>query len=73
MSNAVGTKIIIKKDWCKSCGICISMCPKEVLEEDEYGKAYAAYPENCTGCMICELHCPDFAITIEKEEKNENG
>ncbi len=73
MSDAAKFKIIIKKDWCKACGICISMCPKQVLQEDEYGKAFVAYPENCIGCKICELHCPDFAIIVEKEEQNENG
>jgi 2-oxoglutarate ferredoxin oxidoreductase subunit delta len=22
------------------------------------------YPEKCTGCRWCELHCPDFAIFV---------
>lgn len=21
-------------------------------------------PESCIGCMECELHCPDFAISV---------
>jgi len=24
------------------------------------------YPEKCTGCRWCELHCPDFAIFIAR-------
>lgn len=21
----------------------------------------------CTGCQLCEIYCPDFAIEVEKE------
>jgi 2-oxoglutarate ferredoxin oxidoreductase subunit delta len=54
----------IYRDWCKSCGICSSFCPTKVFDRDEGGKAVAARPDDCTGCRFCELHCPDFAITI---------
>jgi NAD-dependent dihydropyrimidine dehydrogenase PreA subunit len=25
-----------------------------------------AHMENCTGCRLCELYCPDFAIAIQE-------
>jgi len=25
-----------------------------------------AHPERCTGCGWCELHCPDFAISVRE-------
>lgn len=62
--------INIKKEWCKSCGICVQFCPRDVLKMGQF------YPEiinleQCTGCKLCELLCPDFAIEIktEKEKK----
>jgi len=51
-------------DWCKACGICIAFCPKQVFDRDEAGKARVKDPDACVGCWFCEIHCPDFAITI---------
>lgn len=51
-------------DWCKACGICIAFCPKEVFGCNEAGKPVVERPDECIGCRFCELHCPDFAITI---------
>ena len=56
---------IIYRDWCKACGICIAFCPKQVYDRDEGGKPLSARPDDCIGCLFCEEHCPDFAITIE--------
>lgn len=64
-----GTKLfiqIIYRDWCKACGICVAFCPTGVYDRDESGKPLAARPDDCIGCRFCELHCPDFAITIEE-------
>jgi len=32
-------RVIINRDWCKGCGICVAFCPKEVLVLDEQDKA----------------------------------
>lgn len=53
-------------DWCKACGICIAFCPKKVFDRDEEGKPVIERPDDCIGCRFCELHCPDFAITIKE-------
>lgn len=56
-------EIVVDPMRCKSCGICVALCPKQVLE--------LTYPEfhcepvrmkDCIGCLMCEQHCPDFAI-----------
>ncbi|MCR4442889.1 MAG: 4Fe-4S binding protein [Peptococcaceae bacterium] len=57
-------EIEIRSEWCKGCGICYSLCPKNVLGKDQQGKAVVVNPELCSKCRICEDHCPDYAIRI---------
>lgn len=52
-------------DWCKACGICIAFCPKNVFSRGANGKPVIDRPDECNGCLFCELHCPDFALSIE--------
>lgn len=57
-------KLIINKDWCKGCGICVEFCPVKTLELVD-GKVSLISLEKCTKCGLCELRCPDFAIYLE--------
>jgi len=50
--------------WCKRCGICVAFCPREALAQDEKGCPYLAKPDRCTACRVCEMLCPDFAISV---------
>jgi 2-oxoglutarate ferredoxin oxidoreductase subunit delta len=67
----------IDENRCKGCGLCITVCPKNVLEISEqvspkgYFPAFQARPEDCIFCALCCVMCPDVAITIteETEEK----
>jgi len=61
---------IVFRDWCKSCGLCAAFCPKKVLALDETGAPVIEQPDECIGCRFCELHCPDFAITIKERDKD---
>ena len=71
-------QIEIIKDRCKGCRFCIEFCPKHVLEESGefnikgYHPAYAAHPEECVDCGLCELICPEFAIHVTPLEDQES-
>ncbi len=60
-------KIDIFRGWCKCCGICAAFCPRQCIRLDEEGSPQADC-RKCTGCGWCELHCPDFAISVRKIE-----
>ena len=62
---------------CKGCGLCIDVCPVNVLEISSEVSAqgcypaYQARPEDCTFCSACCIMCPDLAITISKIEDDD--
>jgi 2-oxoglutarate ferredoxin oxidoreductase subunit delta len=66
-------EIVIDRDWCKGCGICVKLCPKQVLELDRKEIATVVRPDDCIVCMLCELRCPDLAITVLTNQEGENG
>ncbi|MRR51931.1 MAG: 4Fe-4S dicluster domain-containing protein [Rhodocyclaceae bacterium] len=61
--------VYVYKPWCKSCEICVALCPKHVLEMAEDRKPAVARPADCIQCRICELHCPDLAVFVTREKK----
>jgi len=71
--------IEVKDDWCKGCNLCIERCPVDALEEsDRLNKKGIRPPQlkkenECNNCRLCELICPDFAITVipDKEIKKD--
>lgn len=60
-------KLTIRAAWCKSCGICIAVCPKNSLEMLD-GLPVLANPLSCNQCGSCEQHCPDWAIVVHKRK-----
>jgi len=57
-------RLEITPEWCKSCDICVKLCPERCLRLNEERLVELAQPEKCTGCRLCELLCPDFAIRV---------
>jgi len=43
----------------------MAFCPKKIIKADKNGKPEMTNAGKCTGCRFCEMHCPDFAITVE--------
>ena len=54
----------VNTGWCKGCYLCMSVCPKSVLEMSDRVKATVVKESDCIGCMQCENICPDLAITV---------
>ncbi len=67
--------IDIYRAWCKSCGVCVAFCPAGALAKDEAGAPYVKDAEKCIRCGLCELRCPDFAISVlvPKQETDDDG
>ena len=67
MAKPVLKELVIDRNWCKGCRICVQFCPKKVLDLDGEDKAMVSRPQDCTACRLCELRCPDLAITVVTE------
>ena len=64
-------KVIFNEERCKSCELCVSVCPKKILrisdDEKGYKPAEIFEQDKCIGCAFCATICPDAAITIEED------
>ncbi len=69
--GAIMNSVNVYKGWCKKCGICIAFCPQKVLAAGADGFPAPGNLEACTGCRWCELRCPDFAIVVSTEAREE--
>ena len=56
----------VNERWCKgkACEICVRVCPEYCLAIGSNDKVVVTRPDACTGCRLCELLCPDFAIVV---------
>lgn len=71
------TLIRIDKTQCKgsSCHLCINVCPVHILVPSKTPSLHGGVipkvtdPDACTLCRKCEVTCPDFAISVLKNEQ----
>jgi 2-oxoglutarate ferredoxin oxidoreductase subunit delta len=67
-AKKVQGSVYIFFERCKGCGFCVEFCPAKCLElsKDFNGKGYhppvLIRETDCTGCDLCGMLCPDFAI-----------
>jgi 2-oxoglutarate ferredoxin oxidoreductase subunit delta len=63
-------KIVIDRELCKGCYLCIRACPVKGLEQDSQPNASGSYPslqirvEKCMACGSCFEVCPDVCIEV---------
>lgn len=60
--------VAINAAYCKGCEICVQICPTDVLAMSDRLKAEVRDIQKCTGCLSCEIYCPDFAIDVQEVE-----
>lgn len=59
-------QVLVNTKYCKGCNICVQACPRDVLFLTDRTRAAVQSPAACTGCLACEIYCPDFAIVVEE-------
>ena len=69
------TPVWVDESKCKSCDICVEVCPTGVLSmridpHNILGQMVNVdHPEYCIGCKECELQCPDFCIFVAERDE----
>ncbi len=67
-------EILIDDRYCKGCHLCIAVCPRQVMARGEkrsragYAMPQVTRLEECISCMLCEMTCPDMALTVVQEK-----
>ena len=64
-----GARVEIIERRCKGerCSICVAVCPERCLTIGPLDVVTLSAPEACTGCRLCEIFCPDFAVSVAVE------
>ena len=69
-------KVVINRELCKGCYLCIHACPVKVLERDTEPNSTGTYPVKfmfpdesaakaaCIACANCYEVCPDVCLEV---------
>jgi len=66
--------VVIDREMCKGCDLCIDACPPRVLsmtttEVNSRGYRYPRLVAGCTGCKACSQICPDAVFQVWKYDE----
>lgn len=62
-------RVLIAAERCKGCGLCVAVCPPEIMELGSlnrlgYAVVHVTDQARCTSCTACALVCPEVAIIV---------
>ena len=66
--------VVVDKERCKGCGVCVGACPCNVLalsaavNKKGYNFVEMANEDACTGCASCGIICPDSCLDIYRQK-----
>lgn len=70
--------VLIDRNRCKGCGLCVVSCPQGVLQLSAAYNTRGYRPvlldesqHPCTGCAICAVICPDVVFTVYRESRRQ--
>jgi len=68
-------KITIDTERCKSCGLCVAVCPNGCLVISKISNENGYFPpqakcENCNACAMCAVICCDTLIEVYRDSNN---
>lgn len=72
-------RVVFNEEYCKGCGLCVSVCPKGIISLAEHlnGKGYrpaaVIEQESCISCAACGRVCPDGVITVYRPDKQKSA
>ena len=66
-------KVFIDSERCKGCGLCVAVCPKQIIVISKKSNKHGYFPaetdnNECTGCAACAIICPDAVIEVHRDE-----
>ena len=68
-------KVVIDRELCKGCYLCIRACPLKILEKDPEPNSTGTYPvklsgnsATCIACGNCYEMCADVCIEVYEEQ-----
>ena len=56
--------VVIDREQCTGCGVCVRLCPKRILVLDKEDRCVVTDQQACDRLGGCERACPADAIHI---------
>ena len=73
MTTVTRGTLVINREQCKGCELCVVACPKQVLsmsdEVNEVGYRFPLLSPGCIGCRVCHDVCPDSVFDVYRYDE----
>jgi NAD-dependent dihydropyrimidine dehydrogenase PreA subunit len=55
---------VLDQSTCTECGVCLLVCPMDVIARDRRGGYVVRHVEDCMSCFACEMECRPGSIRV---------